>query len=408
MIKKSNLVVCFSLTYFVLSTPSIADCWVADKDLLEEYSGGCVEGKAHGYGIASSNRATYEGNFRNGMKHGFGTKTIRKYVEFVANGKEYYLGGQVYSGNWKEDLLHGKGKVVEPDGGGSYEGVWKKGKKHGYGLEVVGESKRYEGQWKDDKPYGEGKHKWDGRVFIGFFDNYHHLKKGNGKIIYPDGKIYEGEVYGTAPLGKGKFIYPNGVVFTGSWPYGGVEEGSGIVTWPNGDTYKDIWETGVPRGNGILQFVDGTSVKGALDYSRNRTKWITEARRKKYEAIYKKKSNTEKNTAILALSAVAVGYGLYKLFSWEPEFSNTNYKHALNSSYTPASATKINSSSSIQHSAHVTSIARDGKYTLVKCSIGKNTKVYHDDYGKCSDNYQFGSYGCTSVLKWAQERCENR
>jgi hypothetical protein len=25
-----------------------------------------------------------------------------------------------------------------------------------------------------------------------------------------------------------------------------------------------------------------------------------------------------------------------------------------------------------------------------------------------SDNYQFGSYGCSSVVKWAKDRCENR
>lgn len=81
------------------------------------------------------------------------------------------------------------------------------------------------------------------------------------------------------------------------------------------------------------------------------------------------------------------------------------------STYTPSPSYETSSSSSRsipKRAGMVTSIKRDGKYTIVECSMGKETKVYHEASGKCSDNYQVGTYGCSSVIKWAKERCEAR
>ena len=81
------------------------------------------------------------------------------------------------------------------------------------------------------------------------------------------------------------------------------------------------------------------------------------------------------------------------------------------STYTPSpsnESSQTRSRSAPKRRGVVTSIKRDGKYTVIECSIGKPTKVYHEPSGKCSDNYQIGSYGCSSVVEWAKERCEAR
>ena len=58
-------------------------------------------------------------------------------------------------------------------------------------------------------------------------------------------------------------------------------------------------------------------------------------------------------------------------------------------------------------SAYVTGIEKDGNFTVVKCSKGKDTRII-EKYGKCTDNFNMGSYGCSSVMKWAKERCSKR
>lgn len=81
------------------------------------------------------------------------------------------------------------------------------------------------------------------------------------------------------------------------------------------------------------------------------------------------------------------------------------------SSYAPTEpyeSSQSSSQSSSKRSGIVTSMNREGKYTIVECSIGKQTRIYHEASGKCSDNYQIGTYGCSSVIKWAKDRCESR
>lgn len=80
-----------------------------------------------------------------------------------------------------------------------------------------------------------------------------------------------------------------------------------------------------------------------------------------------------------------------------------SYDSGFNS--TPSASASSSSSSS---SAYVTSVSREGNNTIVQCSIGDKTKIYHDDYGKCTSNYELGSYSCSSLLKWAKERCNKR
>jgi hypothetical protein len=50
----------------------------------------------------------YEGNWKNGKRHG--------------KGKYTYAGGVVYEGNWENNMGHGKGKLVTYSGREVYKG----------------------------------------------------------------------------------------------------------------------------------------------------------------------------------------------------------------------------------------------------------------------------------------------
>ena len=82
------------------------------------WSGDCVDGKASGEGQVvwrgSYGESVYEGGYRNGKNHGYGTDTSAS--------------------------------------GARYEGEWRDGKRHGRGTVTSASGHRYEGEWRDGKP----------------------------------------------------------------------------------------------------------------------------------------------------------------------------------------------------------------------------------------------------------------
>ena len=102
-------------------------CQVWNQGRGDEYgpftwSGACVDGRASGEG-----RLVWRSRF----------------------------GRYVYEGGMEAGKLHGKGKLVQSDGG-RYEGQWRDGKRHGRGTYkwIIGH--RYQGDWRDDRPHGFG------------------------------------------------------------------------------------------------------------------------------------------------------------------------------------------------------------------------------------------------------------
>jgi len=56
--------------------------------------------------------------------------------------------GDKYEGNWKNDLMHGKGTYYYPNGN-KYEGEFKNGRKTGFGIKSMQHS-YYIGEWYND------------------------------------------------------------------------------------------------------------------------------------------------------------------------------------------------------------------------------------------------------------------
>lgn len=136
----------------------------------DQYEGDYRDGFRHGRGIYQyKNSARYEGEWKRGLKHGFG--------------KLNYPDGSWYCGDWKEGKKHGFGKYSY-ENGDYYEGTWKEGVKHSVGnfnfneagifiratwidgnlkgpIEIFYPNIRYHGYWKIDRPIGEGVFSYD-------------------------------------------------------------------------------------------------------------------------------------------------------------------------------------------------------------------------------------------------------
>jgi len=143
---------------------------------------------------------------------------------------DQFLTGDVYVGDWEDNLKHGFGTQTWKNGE-KYEGGWVHGKRQGKGTHWVKRSsggklrKLYTGDWVDNRMHGLG---------IYYYDN---------------GDKYEGEWNDSQRHGKGKLNYANGDVYEGEW----LEDkraGLGVLTLDNGDRYEGHWMDDLKEGPG--------------------------------------------------------------------------------------------------------------------------------------------------------------
>ena len=85
-----------------------------NENKFVEYEGDFFEGRIEGYGIMKyANGDIYEGNWKRGLRHGKGKM-------------EMFNSDKTYIGKWRGDVQHGKGKLFYKDGN-HYEGIWENG-----------------------------------------------------------------------------------------------------------------------------------------------------------------------------------------------------------------------------------------------------------------------------------------
>lgn len=196
------------------------------------YIGEFENGKPQGLGVLTTQRATFEGEFKDGQK---------------LRGTERTSEG-VYAGHFCNGLRDDSGQFVW-NNGEVYVGDWKNGLKHGQGRWTGSQGNYYEGSWLNNKQEGEGVHCFKGTasltlgsVYKGQFENF--LKHGKGSEELANGDKYEGEYR------QGK---PNGF---------------GDYTWKDGSKYSGEFQDGLRHGEGVLE-KDGNIYRGT-DWSHVR------------------------------------------------------------------------------------------------------------------------------------------
>jgi hypothetical protein len=185
----------------------------------DPYEGEWKNGMRHGHGVyrygsaGSEDADVYEGEWRCDMRHAYGTYTSHT--------------GEIYSGAWAHDDRNGEGICRMPDDS-VYSGAWESNARHGVGRTVFANGDVHAGGYAHDRMHGPGV--WacagGGLVFEGDFDRGR--QAGLGTITYPDGGVYEGGVRRHLRHGAGVYTCKEGVVCRGEWAEGQWVYGSGI------------------------------------------------------------------------------------------------------------------------------------------------------------------------------------
>lgn len=152
-------------------------------------------------------------------------------------------------------MPHGPGRMVYDDDRRNYDGEWRHGRWHGYGSATFPNGDTYVGDFKFDQRHGTGKYCWiDGRMYDGDFreDRRH----GKGLFQWPDGATYTGDFQQGKRHGNGKYSFVEGGYYEGAWTDGRYE-GYGECVWNDGRSYKGEWCAGLAHGKGVETFPDG-------------------------------------------------------------------------------------------------------------------------------------------------------
>ncbi|CAJ1328283.1 unnamed protein product [Effrenium voratum] len=190
------------------------------------------QGPKSGYGkVIYPNRSSYEGQFRNYMRHGQGVLTLSDGTRYVAQ--------------WKDDERHGEGKEFCPDGT-TFEGHYAAGMRHGYGVMQWPEGSKYSGMFERGRANGQG------------------------ELLRTDGSVYRGQFCEDCMSGEGRMQWRDGVEYVGHF-VANKREGYGTMTWTSGrwKKYAGQWKDGMQHELGTL--MDHSD----QDSSRGTSRWAS-------------------------------------------------------------------------------------------------------------------------------------
>lgn len=192
-----------------------------------------MKGLRHGTGTfkSESNGIDYDGEWKNGLKHGYGRLT--------------YKSGSYYEGYFENGFKHGKG-TMKFTSGNYYEGFYKFDKKSGYGeMHWLDKNEVYKGFWEKDKQNGFGEHIW--------------LEKSSKSKSLRN--RYQGMFFEGMRHGYGIFFYSDGTRYEGEWN-NNLKQGFALFTDTNGEVTEAIFkedrllkQLNPPRQYDIIQFV---------------------------------------------------------------------------------------------------------------------------------------------------------
>ncbi|XP_014610965.1 PREDICTED: alsin [Polistes canadensis] len=172
-----------------------------------KYIGRWLNGKPHGSGkLEWSDGRVYTGQFHKGIICGSGKMEIPTQGTYEGQWKDNqqngfgtmkYVNGDIYEGYFKDGLPHGHGVKKEGHFMASvasvYIGEWTAGVKQGYGImDDIMTGEKYLGSWNNDMKHGSGLIVTpDGIYYEGAFSQ--DVLMGYGVMVFEDGTHYEGE-----------------------------------------------------------------------------------------------------------------------------------------------------------------------------------------------------------------------
>lgn len=227
-----------------------------------------VTAQGHRGTLAYNDGSRYEGEIRNGRRHGWGIYIWPDGGRFVgqwSNDRRYGRGtrtwpnGHRYEGEWRDGRISGQGTYSWPNGE-RYSGLWRDGRKQGRGTYTWPDGGRYEGGWQNDREHGQGTRRWpNGARYVGAFR--HGRRTGQGTYTWPDGARYTGGWRNGRKHGRGTYTWPDGSRYEGGWQ-NDKKHGQGTRDWADGYRYEGEWRGDVMHGGGTFFWSDGGSYTG--------------------------------------------------------------------------------------------------------------------------------------------------
>jgi hypothetical protein len=258
-----------------------------------------------GSGVYTEHRmgSTYEGDWKDSMRHGVGLLTLSSGVEYCGEFYEdsidgegvitliddsVYTGGfrfgsfhghgtledesskRVYVGDFENGLRHGNGEETYQDGS-RYIGQYENGNRHGAGVLYDSNGKElYRGEWSDDLRQGKGhlfSHKHEKSSWEGSYEgDFHHDKFcGMGLYSYTDGTSIEGQWVDDVPRdGDWTINYPDGSKFYGFATF--YPEDNQTSSLSSVTSSGDCLRVPLPHGFGTLTYQSGQRYVGLFEY----------------------------------------------------------------------------------------------------------------------------------------------
>ena len=189
------------------------------------YIGEYKENLMHGKGeFHLPNSSVYRGEYKNGLRDGKGVLI--------------FYNGISYSGDWKNGYMDGHGEYISSDGS-RYTGGFAKGFKEGYAVSIHSNGDRYAGNFKTN------------------------LMDGHGEYTSRNGDIYSGEFKSDKKNGKGTYVWHFGDKYIGHWK-NDLQEGEGTYIWSDGVRYTGHWKEGKKHGKGVEYSASGNIIQQGL------------------------------------------------------------------------------------------------------------------------------------------------
>ena len=183
--------------------------------------------KNYTYGKKEEGKIIYEGELKNDKKEGFGKCNFNDKILYIGEWSNNLINGKgkllnknkniIYEGEFVNGKFEGNGKYFYKNGE-KYIGQFSENKRNGKGIMYYSNGKiQYEGNFVNDKYEGEGKYYYKNeKYYIGQFSK--NKKNGNGIIYYKNGNInYIGDFKDDKFEGNGKYIFENGNYYVGEW-----------------------------------------------------------------------------------------------------------------------------------------------------------------------------------------------
>lgn len=220
------------------------------------YTGSFKKGKRHGKGrVLYPDGETYEGDFIMDKRHGRGVITNAKGI--VTYNGEFRDGEKYCPQRDHVDVVDAAGDSFN---GQSVNGSW-----DGMGTCKYANGDVYDGDWYQNMRDGKGRYEFavDGAVYEG--DWRQGMFEGEGKFCYANGDVYTGDWVEGLREGWGKYEYSNGDVYEGWWENNKKEcqeSKRSKYSFHTGEEYFGNWSNNKMHGHGVCKFANETRYDG--------------------------------------------------------------------------------------------------------------------------------------------------